>query len=199
MTHGAKRPGFRWSWRQRPSGLCCRQVSYTCLWCHHKIMFYKITRGAMKKYLVTGISDSVHWASNVCRHDEHDWWYAILDTNFFNRHKTVLVSPWLCCIDKYMLKAYKVAQFWIFLSGWLQETYFLKTKSNNKHLCILKTKCSPSQTLDDEPHNVYILHQKDDGLTEGAYCSCTAGYEIYACFSLFSISCLCSANSGPLR
>jgi hypothetical protein len=25
--------------------------------------------------------------------------------------------------------------------------------------------------------------KEDDGLTEGAYCSCTAGYEIYACFS----------------
>jgi hypothetical protein len=23
--------------------------------------------------------------------------------------------------------------------------------------------------------------KEDDGLTEGAYCSCTAGYEIYAC------------------
>jgi hypothetical protein len=40
--------------------------------------------------------------------------------------------------------------------------------------------------------------KEDDGLTEGAYCSCTAGYEMYACFFLFSISCLCSANSGPL-
>ena len=40
--------------------------------------------------------------------------------------------------------------------------------------------------------------KEDDDLTEGAYCSCTAGYEIYACFFLFSISCLCSANSGPL-
>ena len=24
--------------------------------------------------------------------------------------------------------------------------------------------------------------KEDDGLTEGAYCSCTTGYEIYACF-----------------
>jgi hypothetical protein len=32
------------------------------------------------------------------RLDEHDWWYAILDTNSFYRQKTVLVSPWLCCI-----------------------------------------------------------------------------------------------------
>jgi hypothetical protein len=29
--------------------------------------------------------------------------------------------------------------------------------------------------------------KEDDGLTEGAYCSCTAGYEIYACFFKFSI------------
>ena len=40
--------------------------------------------------------------------------------------------------------------------------------------------------------------KEDDGLTEGAHCSCTAGYDIYACFFLFSILCLCSANSGPL-
>ena len=40
--------------------------------------------------------------------------------------------------------------------------------------------------------------KEDDGLTEGAYCSCTAGYEIYACFFFNSLSCLCSANSGPL-
>ena len=26
--------------------------------------------------------------------------------------------------------------------------------------------------------------KEDDGLTEGAYCSCTAGYEIYTCFFL---------------
>ena len=40
--------------------------------------------------------------------------------------------------------------------------------------------------------------KEDDGLTEGAYCSCTAGYEIDAWFFLFSILCLCSTNSGPL-
>jgi hypothetical protein len=52
--------------------------------------------------------------------------------------------------------------------------------------------------------------KEDDGLTEGAYCSCTAGYEIYACFffmgrhpvsvmmnTLFLkyISCCCSTSS----
>jgi hypothetical protein len=55
-----------------------------------------------------------------------------------------------------MLKDYKVGKaFEYFSSGWLQEGYFLKTKSNNNNnLCILRTKCSPSQTLDDDPHNV---------------------------------------------
>jgi hypothetical protein len=73
-----------------------------------------------------------------------------------------------------MLKDYKVGKAYeYFSSGWLQEGYFLKAKSNNNNLCILRTKCSPSQTYHIE---------EDDGLTEGAYCSCTAGYEIYACF-----------------
>jgi hypothetical protein len=32
-------------------------------------------------------------------------------------------------------------------------------------------------------HTMYrYCTKEDDGLTEGAYCSCTAGYEIYACF-----------------
>jgi hypothetical protein len=50
-----------------------------------------------------------------------------------------------------MLKDYKVGKAYeYFSSGWLQEGYFLKAKSNNNNnLCILRTKCSPSQTLDD--------------------------------------------------
>jgi hypothetical protein len=56
----------------------------------------------------------------------------------------------------HMLKDYKVGKAYeYFSSGWLQEGYFLKAKSNNNNnLCILRTKCSPSQTLDDDPHNV---------------------------------------------
>jgi hypothetical protein len=47
-----------------------------------------------------------------------------------------------------MLKDYKVGKAYeYFSSGWLQEGYFLKAKSNNNNLCILRTKCSPSQTL----------------------------------------------------
>jgi hypothetical protein len=37
------------------------------------------------------------------RLDKHDWWYICMQfwtPIFFYRHKTVLVSPWLCYIDK---------------------------------------------------------------------------------------------------
>jgi hypothetical protein len=106
------------------------------------------------------------------RLDEHDWWYAILDTNFFLTDiKQFLLAHGYVALTNDMLKAYKVAQVWIFLSGWLQEAYFLKTKSNNNNLCILRTKCSPSQTLDDD-HTMYrYCTKEDDGLIEGAYSS----------------------------
>ena len=57
-----------------------------------------------------------------------------------------------------MMKDYKVGKAYeYFSSGWLQEGYLLKAtgnSNNNNNLCILRTKCSPSQTLDDDPHNV---------------------------------------------
>jgi hypothetical protein len=95
------------------------------------------------------------------RLDEHDWWYAILDTNFFTDIKQFLLAHGYVALTNDMLKAYKVAQVWIFLSGWLQGAYFLKTKSNNNNLCILRTKCSPSQTLDDDsPQCIDITPKK---------------------------------------
>jgi hypothetical protein len=49
-------------------------------------------------------------------------------------------------------------------------------------------KCGCQTAYHDHVHqaNQYCA-KEDDGLTEGAYCSCTAGYEIYACFFKFSI------------
>ena len=79
---------------------------------------------------------------------------------YFTDIKQFLLAHGYVALTNDMLKTYKVAQVWIYLSGWLQEAYFLKTKSNNNNLCILRTKCSPSQTLDDDPHNVYILRQR---------------------------------------
>ena len=101
----------------------------------------------------SGISDPLHWASDVFW---KAWWIWLMACNFghqffFKDIKQFLLAHVYVVLTNDMLKAYKVAQVW---SGWLQEAYFLKTKSNNNNLCILRTKCSPSQTLDDDPHNV---------------------------------------------
>jgi hypothetical protein len=72
-----------------------------------------------------------------------------------NMHKfhILLLAHGDVALTNDMLKDYKVGKAYeYFSSGWLQEGYFLKAKSNNNNnLCILRTKCSPSQRLDDDP------------------------------------------------
>jgi hypothetical protein len=48
-------------------------------------------------------------------------------------------------------RSYIVYTCIVIVSSWQN---FLMTKSNNNNLCISRTKCSSSQTLDDDPHNV---------------------------------------------
>jgi hypothetical protein len=75
-----------------------------------------------------------------------------------------------------MLKDYKVGKAYeYFSSGWLQEGYFLKAKSNNNNnLCILRTKCSPSQTYHIAPKKMMVqtayhdhVHQANQNKSEG--------------------------------
>jgi hypothetical protein len=54
----------------------------------------------------------------------------------FTEIKQFLLAHGYVALTNDMLKAYKVAQVWTFLSVWLQEAYVLKTKSNNNNLCI---------------------------------------------------------------
>jgi hypothetical protein len=101
-----------------------------------------------------GISDPLQIYSGWL--DEHDhgmqFWPPIVLTDitqFLLAHGDVALA-------NDMLKDYKVSKAYEYVSsGWLQEGYFLKTKSNNDNLCILRTVFSPSQTLDDDPplHN----------------------------------------------
>ena len=101
-----------------------------------------------------GISDPLQIYSGWL--DEHDhgmqFWPPIVLTDitqFLLAHGDVALA-------NDMLKDYKVSKAYEYVSsGWLQEGYFLKTKSNNNNLCILRTVFSPSQTLDDDPplHN----------------------------------------------
>ena len=78
---------------------------------------------------------------------------------FFTDIKQFLLAHGDVALTNDMLKDYKVGKAYeYFSSGWLQEGYFLKatgkSNNNNNNLCILRTKCSPSHTLDDHPHNV---------------------------------------------
>jgi hypothetical protein len=56
----------------------------------------------------------------------------------------------------------------------------------NKNCVMSVKKCGGQTAYHDHVHqanqNKSEGGKEDDVLTEGAYCSCTAGYEIYACF-----------------
>jgi hypothetical protein len=101
-----------------------------------------------------GISDPLQIYSGWI--DEHDHGMQLWPPIFLTDIMQFLLAHGDVALTNVMLKDYKVGKAYeYFSSGWLQEGYFLKTKSNNNNnLCILRTKCSPSQTLDDDPHNV---------------------------------------------
>ena len=73
-----------------------------------------------------------------------------------------------------------------------EEAYFLKTKSNN-NLCILRTKCSPSQIqcINIAPKKMMVWQKKLIVLA-------LQRMKVMHVFFLFSISVLCNANSRPL-
>ena len=113
------------------------------------------------------------------RLDEHEviidgmrFWTSIF---FLTDITQFLLAHAYVALTNDMLKAYKVAQVCIFLSGWLKEAYFL---------CISRTKCSPSQTM------YRYCTKEDDRLTEGAYCSCTCRVWNLCMFFFNSLSCL---------
>jgi hypothetical protein len=81
------------------------------------------------------------------RLDEHDgmrFWPPIFLTDITQ----FLLAHGDVALTNDMLKDYKVGKVYeYFLSGCLQEAYFLKTKANNnRNLCnlFLRAKCSPS-------------------------------------------------------
>jgi hypothetical protein len=115
--------------------------------------------------------------------DGMQFWTPIL----FYRHKTVLVSPWLYCIDKWHAKSLQGCPG-LNIFKWVVAGGIFHKDEVEQQLMYFKNKVF---TITDTMYR--YCTKEDDGLTEGAYCSCTAGFEIYACFFLFSISCLCSA------
>ena len=127
-------------------------------------------------------------------------WYSVWPPIFLTDITQFLLAHGDVALTNDMLKDYKVGKAYeYFSSGWLQEGYFLKAKSNNNNnLCILRTKCSPSQTLDDDPHNVYILCQRRWWFDRRSLLFLYCRVWNLCMFFLNSLSCLCSANSGLL-
>jgi hypothetical protein len=76
-----------------------RHASWTCLWCHHNMMFWRTTRDATTtfwvsvelqtpfRFILVGLMNMIM----VCS----------LAIKFFGRHNAVLVIPWWCSIDKW--------------------------------------------------------------------------------------------------
>ena len=62
---------------------------------------------------------------------------------------------------------------------WLLSVEYHPIEENNKY-CFLKAGCTPSQRLNDPPHELWVLLDKATGSIQAAYCTCFAGYVIYA-------------------
>ena len=61
-----------------------------------------------------------------------------------------------------------------FSSRWLLEIFYHPI-SEGEEFCFLKTKCKPSQNINDDPHDVWICIEKFTGEIQSAYCTCFAG------------------------
>jgi hypothetical protein len=73
--------------------------------------------------------------------NHHLLWRNIYPPNFLIDITQFLLAHGDVALTNDMLKDYKVGKAYeYFSSGWLQEGYFLKAKSNNNNLCILRTK-----------------------------------------------------------
>ncbi|XP_030845477.1 uncharacterized protein LOC105436450 isoform X2 [Strongylocentrotus purpuratus] len=73
-----------------------------------------------------------------------------------------------------IMKDYKEGKAYsYFASSWLKEIFF--NPMGDSPFCFLKSKCTPSQNIGAEPHEAWLLCQKDDGMICSAYCTCVAG------------------------
>lgn len=76
-------------------------------------------------------------------------------------------------LTNHMLKDYKVGKAYeYYTSGWLQEVFYHQVPGDR---CILRAKCSPSQRLKEDLHDIWVAVTESDGTIHAAYCSCTAG------------------------
>ncbi|XP_006824605.2 uncharacterized protein LOC102800946, partial [Saccoglossus kowalevskii] len=91
---------------------------------------------------------------------------------YLQRHETDIESANL---SKRLLKDYKEGKaFSYFSSQFLFEIFYHPISANSPY-CFLKTKCTPSQRISHEPHNVWVAINKESGEIKSSYCTCVAG------------------------
>ena len=59
--------------------------------------------------------------------------------------------------------------------AWIKEVLYHPV-SDDSSVCLLKTKCTPSQRVSQVPHKLWVCLQKRTGAIERAYCTCMAGF-----------------------
>lgn len=73
------------------------------------------------------------------------------------------------------LTSYKTGKGYAYhYADWLREVHYHPITKYHK-ACYLKANCTPSNRLNDLPHNVWIKVLKENGQILSAYCSCMAG------------------------
>lgn len=73
------------------------------------------------------------------------------------------------------LTSYKTGKgFSYFYNGFLQEVFYHPIKKDSL-VCYLKSTCTPSNRLNDTPHNLWTKIEKHSGTILSAFCSCVAG------------------------
>lgn len=78
-------------------------------------------------------------------------------------------------LQERLLSDYKEGKAYSYFdSKWLHEIFY-HSISKDSTICILKTQCTPSLSVKNVPHNVWIAVEQATGKIQSAYCSCFAG------------------------
>ena len=88
---------------------------------------------------------------------------------------TQFVTSKGCRFASATLESYKTGKgFAYFYNDWLQEVFYHHINKDSP-VCYLKTVCTPSNRLSDDPHSLWIKVNKKTGTIYSAYCTCVAG------------------------
>ena len=78
-------------------------------------------------------------------------------------------------MSKRLLSDYKEGKAYsYFTSNWLKEVFYHDITQSSKY-CLLKSETTPSQSINNPPHKIWVCIEKITGNIKSAYCTCFAG------------------------